>query len=132
MSGGVFVRACMDAMDQYRAFRSQGVSREDAIKGLETVLRDVWPKNVSKFPPSCDACEDTGYIGKVCAPYVRCERQNCQRHGEDWQHRYVVMCHCEKGEAFKRAELRKHAHDEPEITIGKVNKPQPSWKRLGT
>ena len=124
-----FVKAMREAITGYLGMRKQGVSREDAIKGLEVVLRDVWPKQVTKFPANCDACDDTGYVEKICAPYVRCERQTCQRKGDEFQHRYVVLCHCDKGQAMARAQVRKYA--EPEVGIGKVGKPKKSWQRLG-
>jgi hypothetical protein len=114
------------AICEYQKFRAQGVSREDSIGGLDVVLRDVWPKQVSKFPAKCDACDDTGYNEHICRQYVRCGRTGCDRLGEAWQHTYVVQCHCDRGQAARRAEQSPSEH-----TIGKVSKPKKSWQRLG-
>ena len=48
-----FVTAMRAAMDEYRTFRREGVSRDDACRGLEAVLRDAWPHQASKFDDAC-------------------------------------------------------------------------------
>jgi len=127
-----FVIALQAAMVEYFSFRKQGVSREDAIKGLEVVIRDVWPKQVSKFTADCDACDDTGFQEDICRPYVRCGRKECDRHGEDFQHRYVRFCFCAKGEGFRR---KAHKTPEPETAVAQIGKTakskKGSWNRLG-
>jgi hypothetical protein len=93
-----FVKAMRSAIQQYLDAIGQGVTREDASKGLELELREAWPKSVSKFKPACDSCDDTGYIDRVCWDRHRCSREVCQRNPER-QHAYVEVCHCPKGDA---------------------------------
>lgn len=127
-----FVKAMREAVSEYLHFRSKGVSREDGIKGIEAVLRDVWPKRVSKFSAQCDACDDTGFEPHTCQPYARCGSKFCERKGDEHQHTFVRFCQCEKGQAFARNNARKRSGEAALAeTIGKVTKPKPSWKRLG-
>lgn len=98
---GLFVRTMRQAMDAYRQARAEGVERDDAIKGLEHVIRETWPKPATKFPPQCDLCEDTGYQEHVCRQYARCERRTCNQKGEAWQHLFVRPCECAKGVRFE-------------------------------
>ena len=106
-----FVRSMGDAMTQYLTMRREGVARDDAVKGLEAVLRDSWPTATTKFPPHCDHCEDTGVEDRVCEPYFRCGRRVCQERGEEWEHRYVVPCSCAQGQRYypKMAQAGKDA-----------------------
>src|SRR3990167_11123563 len=49
------------ALSEYRAMRKAGVSRDDAIKGLELVLRDHLPKGRGEpWHYYCSDCQDTG------------------------------------------------------------------------
>lgn len=98
-----FVRTMQAAISQYLTARTQGVSREDGIRGLEEELRGAWPKSVSKFKPGCDACEDTGWAEHTCWDQHRCGRRVCANN-PDRQHLYVEPCHCPKGDA-KRARV---------------------------
>jgi hypothetical protein len=125
---GAFVRTMRDAMTAYLGMRAQGVEREDAVKGLETVIRDAWPKPETKYPPHCDLCEDTGYQEHRCRQYARCERPRCSAKGEDWTHLYVRTCDCVKGQRFEPK--AKYA---PELaTIGKVAKKRGGFSRMGS
>jgi hypothetical protein len=74
-----FVRAMHECMNAYREARAQGLERADAAKGIEHVLREMWPKPASKFGPTCQACGDTGYEEYICRQWARCERHSCQR-----------------------------------------------------
>jgi len=123
-----FVRAMREAMDAYLQARQQGLERAVAVRGLEFTLRETWPKNVSKFPPKCESCEDTGYQEFICRPYARCERDSCQRKGEEWQHRYVRFCDCDKGQRFAKTKAPQAEQD----TVGKVKKKSGGFSRLGT
>lgn len=123
---GSFVRTMRDAMTGYLGMRAQGVEREDAIKGLESVIRDTWPKPTTKYPPACDLCEDTGYQQHLCRQYARCERVNCNQKGESWQHLYVRPCECVKGQRFEPK-----ARYTPELaTVGKVAKKRGGFSRM--
>lgn len=122
-----FVWIMREAMTAYLHARAQGVQREDAIKGLEFTLRDSWPKHVTKFPPKCELCEDTGYQEYICRPYARCERTTCDRKGEAFQHRYVRPCECPKGQGFTP---KYKAPEQEQEQIGKV-KAKKGWSRAG-
>jgi hypothetical protein len=123
-----FVRAMREATAAYLEARGQGVQREDALKGLEFALRETWPKHVSKFSAKCADCDDTGYQEFICRIYARCERDSCQRKGEEWQHRYVRPCGCEKGQKFQP---KYRAPETEQDTIGQVHKPKRGFTRFG-
>lgn len=98
---GVFARTMMAAMDEYHAARKAGMSREDACRGLEAVLRDVWPKPTTKFPPQCEACQGTGYRDMTCWHEQRCQREICHTAHPSFEHGYVVTCECTAGDKFR-------------------------------
>ena len=100
-----FVRVLQDGMAQYLAARKAGVERVDALKGLEEVVRQTWTRPPTKFPPVCDACEDVGWVDRMCEEGARCERRggsagkwNCHQMDASWTHRYVEPCVCVKGQ----------------------------------
>lgn len=126
---GPFVRAMRECMEAYHVARKQGVERADAAKGIEAVLRDLWPKAVTKFPPQCDVCDDLGYEELICRPYARCQRERCQPRGESWQHRYVTPCSCPRGE---RMRPRVYQPEEVAASLGKVSKPRKGWRQVGS
>lgn len=94
-----FVKAMWQAMALYLGARRDGVSREDAARGLEEELRAAWPKSVSKFAPACGDCEDTGYVEHICWERHRCGRRTCAENPER-QHAFVEPCICAKGQKF--------------------------------
>lgn len=58
---GSFVTAMRECMAEYRKARAAGVSQEDACKGIEAVIRDVWPKGRDEpWHYVCEECQDTG------------------------------------------------------------------------
>jgi hypothetical protein len=97
---GAFARAMRQVMRDYEGARAAGVSREDAVKGIEEVLREVWPGKVTKFP-ACDGCDGTGWRLCYCTDALRCRRELCTRRHPAWEHTYVVPCECEKGDKFR-------------------------------
>lgn len=123
-----FVNAMQTVIRAYLEARRQGISRDDASKGVEEVLRSAWPGRPTKFPHKCDACEDTGYEEHVCRPYVRCTREKCNQKGEAWQHLYVTPCQCEKGDKFRP---KVYQPQEAAQSVGKVRKPRTGWNRMG-
>jgi hypothetical protein len=125
---GPFVRAMRDVMTAYHEARAQGVERADAAKGIEEVLRAHWPKQTTKFPPRCDDCDDLGWQELVCRLYVRCQRETCQRKGDDWQHRYVVACSCPVGDQH-RAQPQVEA--DAVVAVGRTQKPKRGFTRFG-
>lgn len=95
---GAFANAMSAAMTEYHRMREAGVSREDACKGLEAVIRDAWPKPTTKYPPACSDCDGTGWREMVCWAEQRCGRRVCVDRHPSWEHRYVVSCHCLAGD----------------------------------
>jgi hypothetical protein len=126
---GPFVKAMRECMTAYHDARQQGMDRADAAKGIEHVLREMWPKAPSKFQPQCLICDDLGLEELLCRPYARCQREICQRKGEDWQHLYVGPCGCPKGDKFRP---KVYQPAEQAASVGKVSKRKPgSWSRMG-
>lgn len=123
-----FVRVMRDAMSQYLTARAQHVDREDCIRGLEMELRAAWPKSVSKFRPACDACDDTGFIDRVCADQLRCGREVCAKNPER-QHTYVEFCHCAKGD-MKRPRERTTENDQL-AAVGRSMRKKRGFARVG-
>ena len=95
-----FVKAMRGAMDDYSKMREQGVKRDDAVKGIEAVLRANWPHAPSRFPSTCDACEDTGWREHRCTHGHRCGRSVCA-HMHPAQTAYVPPCDCHKGDGLR-------------------------------
>lgn len=93
-----FVRTMQRVMDEYREARAAGISRADAVKGIEAELRSVWPHRPSKFGPQCDACEDTGWREQTCWSDLRCGREMCAKAHPGFEHLFVVPCDCQKGD----------------------------------
>ena len=96
-----FVRAMRKALSLYLQARKDGLSREDAEKGLELEIRAAWPKGVSKFAPQCSSCEDTGWTEYTCWDQRRCGRETCARNPER-QHLYVEPCGCANGDRMRK------------------------------
>jgi len=123
-----FVKAGREVMDDYAAMRKAGVSREDAVKGIESVLRAIWAKPVSKFQDTCDLCGDTGYQEHTCWHEQRCERD---RH-RDWhpsqEHVYVSPCGCTKGDRFRPPQ---YAPEDEIAALGRTSKPRKGFTRYG-
>lgn len=72
----VAVADLQSAMDDYLVMRAAGVSREDACKGLEGLLRALIPVRRS-WAYDCEACLDTGF-----SPFV-------DDRGRDWTERCI-------------------------------------------
>lgn len=124
---GPFVKAMREVIDAYLQARAEGVSRVDAAKGVEAVLRSVWPFPPTKFGPQCLICDDIGYEELLCRVWARCRREKCVSKGEDWQHLYVVPCTCQKGDKFRP---RTYTPDDAMAQVGKVSKPKKGWSKL--
>jgi len=125
-SMGRVARALADAMDEFHRMRAQGVSRDDAVKGLETVLRDVIPQ--SRFPDSrCAGCDNTGWRETVCTHQRRCGRESCSLAEPSWEHRYVVPCECLHGDRHRPKPAR--GGDDALVAVGKTKKR--GFTRLG-
>lgn len=116
------------AMTEYHKMRAAGLSRIDAVKGLETVLRALWPLPPTKFEPRCQNCEDTGYSQRLCWDQERCGRKFCANHAE-YEHPYVEPCFCLSGERHK---ARTASAADVAASLGKVSKPKRGFSRMGS
>lgn len=128
-SDSAFVREMKKAIEDYLELRARGMSREDGIKGLEAVLREMWPNKPSKFAPECAACDDTGWREMTCWAEQRCSRTRCQEVHPAHEHRYVVPCDCSRGD--KRAGRNMDTPDAIAEAM-RVRKPKPrGWSAVG-
>lgn len=97
---GPFARAVMEALDYRDTLKAQGVSGKDLDKGLEAVLREVWPKG--QGDPNdprwalCAECNGYGLVMHDCPGDATCGRY--QTHAP---HDYGTPCWCDKGRRFR-------------------------------
>lgn len=115
-----FAKEGWDAIEQYLKMREEGVSREDAVKGIEHVLRAIWPKATTKFH-FCGDCDGTGWRLMQCWDQLRCGRERCAKNPEI-EHSYVVPCDCTCGDRFRQRVTT------PEDEIANVGKRKPKPK----
>jgi hypothetical protein len=124
-----FVRDMRQVMDDYLEARGRGMSREEGVSGIETVLRESWLHRPTKFGPNCQECDDLGWLERVCSADARCGRKRCATGHPSVEHRYVEPCFCPKGDA--RAGRNQPAQDLIAAAM-RVSKPkQRSFSRLG-
>lgn len=124
---GPITKTLMGAMDEYHRMRSEGVSKDDAVKGLELVLREVMPMKGTP-PRICEDCTGTGWELRHCRYGARCNRRLC---GEappgEREHDYVVPCHCPLGDRFKR-----RSEPTDDTVVGKRPKRRVGgWRTIG-
>lgn len=125
---GTFARAMEDAFPEYERMRREGVSREDACLGLEAIVRAHWPKQTSKFTPSCQNCEDTGYREMRCWDRQQCGREKCARNPQE-EHNYVVPCECAAGDRMRR---KFRGPDDDLASVGRMaKKKRGGFSRMG-
>lgn len=123
-----FVRAMRKAMGLYLDARREGVSREDAEKGLELELREAWPKSVSKFAPACGSCDDTGWTEHTCWERHRCGRKVCADNPER-QHLFVEPCGCAAGDRMRK---KIRTTEDAIAAAGRTSKRKAgNWKQVG-
>jgi hypothetical protein len=100
---GRLSRAFADVMRMWDEWRAAAAlpngtpmpSMAERLKGLEAVLRDVWPFT-REWKYLCSPCEDNGAVWKDCPGDQRCGRQKTHL-----AHTYVEPCHCDRGRAFR-------------------------------
>lgn len=110
---GPIYRALSDAWLEYQRMRREGVSREDCNRGLEAVLRDVYPQQRERpWVVYCDECQDTGIRRLDADPATHYMGETRQ-----------VGCVCPKGRA------RLSSSQEPEDVAAQVAK---SWGGVDT
>jgi hypothetical protein len=98
---GKLAKRMFDALGEYLEYRKAGVSREDAVKGIEAVLREEIP--LSPFrDDECVNCDDTGFEIKTCSRFRRCGRNSCLRKPAEYEHQFADLCTCTEGQ--KRAQ----------------------------
>lgn len=88
------VAELQSAMDDYLAMRAAGVTREDAVKGLEGLLRVLLPmRRAEEWHYECVVCEDSGFEFRTCYPDTsyHCGMRSCRKRRE---HTYTVFCAC--------------------------------------
>lgn len=122
-----FVRTMQNAMREYATARAAGVSRDDACKGIEAVLRDAWPHRPSKFDAKCALCDDTGWRELYCDDRMRCGRERCAKNPEI-QHAYVEPCQCAEGDKKRK---RTWSGEDQIAAVGKTSKKRGGFARLG-
>lgn len=125
-----FVRTMQDAISQYLEARRGGVTRDDAVKGLEEELRGVWPKPTTKFAPNCDACSDTGYRDMTCWHEQRCARKRCHEMHPGFEHAYVTPCECSAGDKM-RPKVRTTYAEDAITQVGKRKRKSGGWRQVG-
>lgn len=122
-----FVARMQEVMRDYLAARQGGLSREDAVRGIEAVLRAEWPGRPTKYP-SCDGCDGTGWHLRTCDHRLRCGRRRCAFEAESFAHTYAVPCDCVLGDKFRRQ--AKTMEDEL-AAVGRRKKKSGGFTRLG-
>jgi hypothetical protein len=126
-----FVTAMQACMRDYLAARAHGVSQEDAVRGIEEVVRAVWPVRRSKFPPTCTICDDLGWRVVECHHGLRCGRERCSWAEDAWTHPFVVPCGCTTGDRFRRSGQRPRVTPEDDLAAaGKTRKSTRGFARL--
>lgn len=117
-----FAAEAWAALLEYLKYRKAGVSKLDAVRGVEAIIRETWPLPPTKFEPRCQNCEDTGWSERLCWDQERCGRRFCGNHSE-YEHRYVEPCFCLAGERHK---ARIATVDDAIARAGKTAKKKPS------
>lgn len=118
-----------DAWREYERMRREGVSRDDACRGLELILRDVFP--ATPYGPDCTICDDTGWRIKTCSDRLRCARRRCAHADPEWEHTYAVLCDCPKGDAKRQRVL---AAEDALAAVGRAQQRKPparGFRRMG-
>lgn len=134
----------IEATELFRQLIAGGTPRAEALKSLEAVIREAWPKPHDRTEPwhfVCEDCSDTGWEHHVCTPQKPCGRpfrlpgQSAQDYTSRGRcthgHTYVRPCWCVKGQAKRDALLGRRRQDEDFTEAGKA-KPQPKgFSRFG-
>lgn len=92
---GPLATAVWQAIEIRDQMKTDGVTGADLDRGLEGVLRDLWPKPHGRMEPwhfNCETCSDYGYEWFKCPGDETCGRRNPHA-----AHSYVRPCFCPKG-----------------------------------
>lgn len=100
-------RHLQEAVYDYLRMRSEGVSREDAERGFEGMLRAfIVPGRERPWRAECSACDDSGWEVRTCYPDQgpACGVEYCKRVNE---HTFAVACSCrETNRTYQRNRAR--------------------------
>lgn len=108
-----------EAMQIMDAQKAAGVPFAERVKGLEGVLRALWP-HTREWHYLCHVCRDSGLAMHVCKKGARCDgistridgphgtpgkyRRLCAQDPQlDYTHEYGTPCSCEQGARFRAA-----------------------------
>lgn len=118
------------AVESYLRMRADGVPREDALKGLELVVREHWPRGREReWKYLCETCRDTGWRYDECRRFHRCKPEHDDLH-EERSHVYVTPCSCSKGDRFRRQ--AETLDSEAELAqVGRRKKKPTGFTRIG-
>lgn len=114
---GKLATAFVDAIKILDAQKVAGVPFLERIKGLEGVLRAVWPQT-REWHYGCTACHDSGLVMHVCKAGARCDgistridspgarpgkyRRLCAQDPQStYEHEYGTPCFCDRGRRFR-------------------------------
>lgn len=124
-----FVKSMQAAMREYERMLSEGVSSDDAERGIEAVLHDTWP-HTPRRSDTCGTCDGTGWRERLCQHAVRCNRKKCGLSEPQWEHAYVVPCDCVDGDRH-RAKIP--TGEDSLVSVGRSKRPskmKARWKSL--
>lgn len=122
---GPLATAVMECIQLRDKMKADGVTGDDLNRGLEGVLRDMWPKPHGRTAPwrlLCEKCNDYGYEYFQCPGDHTCG-PNPAKH-EDRKphapHEFVRPCFCAKGRTM--LEKREHTPDDATTQAAKPKK----------
>lgn len=129
--GAVIMRAVKEAED----LRSAGADAAAVASGLESVVRQRWPKRRQEpWHFDCKLCDGTGWRVKECTAGARCGRpfKLPKASEDDWTgrgkcgewHSYVEPCLCDPGRSFRANLLKEPRTSEDAVEMAaRVSKP---------
>lgn len=122
---GPLATSIMQAIDIRDKMKADGVVGDDLNRGLEGVLRDLWPKPHGRTTPwrfKCETCSDYGYENFTCAG-----DETCGRTIPHAAHDYVRPCFCDKGRTM--IERSKPTPDDSTTKAAKKKTKMTQWGR---
>ncbi len=118
---GSIVREAIDVRDSLKA---AGMTGAELDRGMETVLRDCWPRPTDRTEPwhdACSNCRDYGLEMGWCPGDATCGRRKI--HGA---HEYGKPCWCPLGRKFH--DKLKPSEDDAMTLAARPKKPS-RWGR---
>lgn len=112
--------ALAKAQAEYLQMRAQGVSREDAVRGIEQVLRDLYPlRRLWRY--HCETCQDLGWAIERVA----------YRLDPKLTYEAAVFCSCRYGLARLEAERQREARTHDVTQAGRTSRRRSGFVRVG-